>query len=333
MAFSDGIGGSASAADVSIAMYGAGLERLAGGAHIAIGVFDGVHRGHRRVLREAYRASRDAGTISVALTFDRHPANLLAPSQAPGYLSSLSQRVEWLISLGGADLVAVARFDNAFASLAPHMFVREILLRRLFVRGVFVGADFRYGRDRHGTVMDLEADGDMHGFSVSIVHPDIANSERISSTRIREMVTTGDVGTAEELLGHPLTVRGHVVRGKQLGRTLGFPTANIDPEEPAQIIPAAGVYAGCARACGEEKWTRAAISIGANPTTDAEGSPVRVEAFLLDGFSADLYGATVDLAFHRRLRSEEKFASLDALVNQMTLDVAAVRRLISCHDE
>lgn len=296
---------------------------------VAIGIFDGVHRGHQEILRQTHAAAGAAQLgLSIALTFNPNPAEVLAPARAPNYICSVSQRLEWIETLCGIDCAVVVPFTQEFASLLPNDFVAEVLLQRLGARQIFVGADFRYGRDRQGSVMDLEAAGATHGFEVTIVHPISEMGERVSSTRIRSLVTEGRIDAANHLLGHRFALRGQVVEGKRLGRTLGFPTANLRLVQPRQLLPLAGVYAGfagIAQGVGRslERFP-AAISVGTNPTTDGEDAPVSVEAYLMGGFDGDLYGKALDIEFAAYIRPAEKFDSLDSLVTQMHRDIIAV---------
>ena len=305
---------------------------------VAIGIFDGVHRGHQEILRQTHAAA-EASAIgaSVALTFNPNPAEVLAPARAPLYICSVGQRLEWIETLCGIDCVVVVPFDRDFASLLPVQFVEDVLVKKLGARQIFVGADFRYGRDRHGSVMDLEAAGATHGFEVTIVHPISEAGERVSSTRIRTLVAKGEIGTANDLLGHRFTLRGAVVAGKRLGRTLGFPTANLALAQPRQLLPQAGVYAGFAaiRMGDSDAVERhpAAISVGANPTTDIAGAPVTVEAFLMGEFDRDLYNQSLDIEFAAHIRPVEKFESLDDLVAQMRQDIVQVRLALDGIDE
>lgn len=297
-------------------------------ASVAIGVFDGVHQGHKHVLRAASETARQFGGVAVGLTFDRHPANLLSPQKAPPYLTSLTQKIELIESLGVIDVLVVVPFDLAFANMTPAQFVERVLVTRLGAVHVRVGADFRYGKDRAGSVMDLEAAGDSHGFEVTIVHPITYESERVSSTHIRSLVTGGRIEIANECLGQPFTMRGVVGHGKKLGRTIGFPTANLILEEPQYAHPGYGVYAGWARLPGRQP-VPAAVSVGTNPTTDGENEDVKIEAFLLGGFDEDIYDCALDIAFQSHVRIQQKFDTLDALVAQMRRDVIEVeRRLI-----
>ncbi len=297
---------------------------------VAIGVFDGVHLGHQRVLAECRAAAEQIGLTPVGLTFDPHPAMLLAPERAPEYLCSLSQRVGWMAGPNGVEQVVVAQFDRAFAALSAREFVEQVIVGRLRAREVRVGADFRFGYGRQGSVMDLESMGGRYGFTVSLVHAVARENARISSTQIRSLVASGVMGKAATLLGRPFTLRGTVIAGKRLGRTLGYPTINLKPKIKPQILPKNGVYGGYARlgAASSGQIVRAAISVGTNPTTDAGDSSRKVEAFLMDGFSADLYGQQVDLSFTARIREELKFDGLPALVAQMDDDIQQIEGLV-----
>lgn len=301
---------------------------------VAIGIFDGVHRGHQEILRQTHAAAGAPRTgASVALTFNPNPAEVLAPARAPQYICSVDQRLEWIDALCGIDCTVVIPFDRDFSSLLPAQFVEDVLMRRLGARQIFVGADFRYGRDRRGSVMDLEAAGATHGFEVTIVHPISEGGERVSSTRIRALIGGGHISEANDLLGHRFTLRGQVVSGKRLGRTLGFPTANLSLEQPRQLLPLAGVYAGHASIIDPDgralERHPAAISVGSNPTTDPAGAPESVEAFLIGGFDRDIYGSTLDIEFAAHIRAVEKFESVDALVAQMRRDIAQINLVLA----
>jgi riboflavin kinase/FMN adenylyltransferase len=295
---------------------------------VAIGIFDGVHLGHQQVLREARRSADEAGLAAVGLTFDPHPAELLAPERAPQYLCSLSQRIEWMTEPGMCHDVVVAPFDRAFASLTAREFVESVLVERHRARIVRVGADFRFGRNRAGSVMDLESMSETLGFRVEIVHAVARDGERVSSTGIRAQVAAGDVAGAGKLMGRNFCIRGTVVAGKRLGRELGYPTANIRPEVARQLLPATGIYAGYASVAGAGHPVRAAISVGTNPTTDTGAPEVKLEAYLMDDFNGQIYDQTLDVRFVRRIRDEKRFDSLDALAEQIGRDVAAVESLL-----
>jgi riboflavin kinase / FMN adenylyltransferase len=304
---------------INLSEFDAGSE-----SSVAIGIFDGVHVGHQRVLAATREAAKERALAPVGLTFDRHPMALLAPERAPAYLCSLSQKVEWMTKPGLVDQAVVARFDEAFAALSPRSFVEQILVQRLRARDVRVGADFRFGQKRAGGVMDLESLGELYGFTVTIVHAVARGGERISSSQIRALVAQGSVDEAAELLGRPFTLRGSVGSGKQLGRTIGFPTANLVADMPGQLLPANGVYAGYALLAPDEPKRRAAISVGTNPTTDAGDPSRKIEAYIMDGYTGDLYGRRIDLEFLGRIREEARFDSVDDLISQMKRDIDGI---------
>jgi riboflavin kinase/FMN adenylyltransferase len=281
---------------------------------VTIGVFDGVHRGHRALLT----AARATDLPVVALTFDPHPAAVFSPGRLPELLGTLDERIARL-SAAGADRVVVARFDRALAAQTPETFAQEILARRLGAQVVVVGTDFRFGCDRRGDIETLRALGVRLGFSVTVVPPVFVDGIPARSTTVRQMLSGGEADEAARLLGRAYTLSGTVVRGRQLGRTIGYPTANLSWED-GLLVPAAGIYAGYARREDSTVW-RTAISIGTNPTV-VDGGPSTVEAYLMDGFAGDLYDQRLDLAFVHRLRATVTFESLDALIAQIGRDVA-----------
>ena len=290
---------------------------------VAIGVFDGVHRGHQEILQQTVREARSQRLLPVALTFDIHPGELFAPDTSPPYIASLSQRAALMDRYGGGiEAAAFVRFDRAFASLSPEAFVADVLEARLGARHVLVGADFRYGWKRAGSVTTLLEAGAACGFTVTVVPPILIHGERVSSTQIRGLVSEGDLPAAVDLLGHPFVVEGTVGSGKRLGRTLGYPTANLIPSQPNQLLPGHGVYAAYAE-LADGRHVRAAVSVGTNPTTDTDGGR-KVEAFLMDDFAADLYGQPFALDFRFKVRDEQKFDGLPALVTQMAADVSGI---------
>ena len=298
---------------------------------IAIGNFDGVHRGHQALIATARRLAASNGGEVMALTFDPHPARLLAPALAPPLITSLERRAE-LLGEAGADVVVLEPFTHEFAAVQAEAFVSEVLQRDLRPASVVVGYDFSFGRGRRGDTAMLETLGAQHGFAVSIVRRVAVHGITCSSTKVREFVLEGRVEGAEVLLGRPFEITGEVVRGAGRGRGIGFPTANIRPE--GDLVPKPGIYACRARILdgapggGDVALTRmAALSIGTNPTFVSAGK-VSVEAYLLD-HEGDLYGKRLRLEVLTRLRDEQRFESVDALVAQIHADVARTRELLA----
>jgi riboflavin kinase/FMN adenylyltransferase len=293
---------------------------------LAVGNFDGVHLGHAALLAEARaRAARSGGQAAV-LTFTPHPARLFAPERAPALITSLDRRLE-LVSQAGIDVAIVEPFTRAFASIEAPAFVRDVLARDLRARDVVVGYDFSFGRDRAGTVALLSEVGAAAGIGVAVIPPVSVDGVPCSSTRIRQLVAAGDTPAAARLLGRPFELEGAVARGAGRGRGLGFPTANVVPD--GELRPKLGIYAARALIIdGPLAGTRhaAALSVGTNP--QFSGNTVTIEAYLLD-FEGDLYDRRVRLEVGERLRDEQRFDSIDALIAQIRADVARVRLLLS----
>jgi len=295
-------------------------------AAIVLGNFDGVHRGHQALIETARRLADNTGGEVVALTFDPHPARLLAPALAPPLIVSLDRRAE-LLGEAGVDVVVVEPFTRAFAAIEAEAFGAEVLGRDLRAAHVVVGYDFSFGKGRRGDTTMLGELGERHGFGVSIVRRVSIHGLTCSSTKVREFVLEGRVEGAAVLLGRPFEITGTVVRGAGRGRGIGFPTANVQGE--AELLPKAGIYAARAQLLDDAGAVVAshvaALSVGTNPTFVAGGG-LTVEAYLLD-FDGDLYGRRLRLQLIERLRDELRFDSLDALTTQIAADVARTREL------
>jgi riboflavin kinase/FMN adenylyltransferase len=285
---------------------------------VAVGNFDGVHRGHQALVAEA-RVQAAGGPV-VVLTFDPHPSRVVDPARAPATLMTLEQKAEALAALG-VDHVAVLRFTPARAAASPEAFAQEVLRDALAAAVVVVGGNFRFGRDRTGDVTTLQRLGASLGFRVATVPPVLHAGTPISSSRIREALARGEVEEAGALLGRPYAVEGPVVRGDGRGRTIGIPTANVASVN--EILPRPGVYAGWLRERGDGVRRAAAVNVGRRPTFG--GTTVTVEAHVLD-FEGDLYGRDVRVEFTDRLREEQAFPGPEALVARIREDVAEARR-------
>ncbi|WUI04426.1 bifunctional riboflavin kinase/FAD synthetase [Spirillospora sp. NBC_00431] len=295
---------------------------------VTIGVFDGVHRGHQRIVGTAAEQARQRGLRSVVITFDPHPDEVVRPGTHPPLLATTGRRVELLEGLG-TDAVVVVPFTLELSKMPPDEFVHQVLVDRLHAAHVIVGEDFRFGHRAKGNVALLRELGEKYDFTTEGL-PLVANGDTISSTYIRQRLDAGDVEAAARALGRPHRVEGVVVRGHQRGRALGFPTANLETL-PHTAIPADGVYAGWL-VCDSERYPGfrwpAAISIGTNPTFEGAGERT-VEAYALDRDDLDLYGEHMAVDFTARIRDTLKFDSVEALVEEMHRDVARAREITS----
>jgi len=290
------------------------------GSVVLIGVFDGVHKGHQLLLNHAKEIA--AGRNIVALTFDPHPMQVLAPDRAPTLLTTLADRVE-LLKIHNADQVAVLKFNEKFAAMTPEDFVKDILVGQLSASTVIVGKNFTYGHKAAGNVDSLIADGFNFNFTVDVQDLKSGEGEVISSSRIRNLVTSGKVEEARTLLSRPHRLDGVVVHGEKRGRELGYPTANLGNID-GQTIPNDGVYAGWLTV-GINFWP-AAISIGSNPTFAGERAR-QVEAYAIDQVGLELYDKSASIEFGWRLRDTLKFDGLEPLLVQMKLDCDQARSL------
>ena len=314
-----------------------GLDHLPGGwgrCVVTIGVFDGVHRGHQALIGRAVELARQRGLPGVVLTFDPHPAEVVRPGSHPAQLTSLNRKAELVEELG-VDVFCVLPFTLELSRLPADEFVHELLVERLHVAAVVVGENFTFGHRATGNVELLRALGHRFGFvtegaSMVTVPRNGAGADAemvFSSTYIRSCIDAGDVAAAAAALGRPHRLEGIVVRGDGRGRELGYPTANLSTARHA-AVPADGVYA-CWFAHGRGRRLPAAVSVGTNPTFS--GRERRVEAFVLD-LDEDLYGQRVALDFVARLRDMERYDTIDALVEQVGIDVRHTRELLAAGD-
>jgi riboflavin kinase/FMN adenylyltransferase len=287
---------------------------------LALGNFDGLHRGHRKILERLQRVASERRATSVVMTFDPHPPRVVRPDKAPPLLMTTAQKLEGLAQAGVAG-AAVVRFTHELSQWDPEMFVRIVLVEWLRVAEVWVGANFLFGRDRSGNYSLLRTLGGRYGFRAEKIDPVRYKDFVVSSTRIRRLVSEARVDEAAALLGHPYVIDGLVVRGDQRGRTIGFPTANLCTEN--ELVPPHGVYATTAIIDGIVR--PSVTNIGTRPTVDASGRTV-IETHVFD-FDRDLYGATIRLAFVQRLRDERTFESVDVLKTQIAADCSRARVL------
>ena len=296
------------------------------GTVVTIGAYDGVHLGHRALIGEVRQRADQLGCATAVVTFDRHPATVVRPESAPKLLTGLEQKLE-LLAETGVDYTLVVHFDEERSRESAEDFVHEVLVGCLNARAVVVGHDFHFGHDRRGNVALLTEMGGALGFDVLGLRL-VGDATPYSSTRIRSLLAEGDVEGAAALLGRPHEVRGTVSRGDARGRELGFPTANVEvPNEV--LLPADGIYAGWyVHPDGTRHMT--AISLGRRPTFYEHADSSLLEAYLLD-FTGDLYGEAPAVQFVARLRGEERFDSVEALVEQIEVDVEATRATLEAH--
>jgi riboflavin kinase/FMN adenylyltransferase len=301
---------------------------------VTIGAFDGLHIGHRSVIDRVVDLARSGSvggdpSLAVLITFDRHPASLVRPESAPKLLTEHGRKLE-LLAGTALDATAVIRFDEAQAAEDPEDFVERVLVNCLRARTVVVGEDFHFGRGRRGNVELLRQLGRVHGFEVEPLALIAGLDGVASSTAIRGAVAAGDVGAAGALLARPFEVRGFVRRGDQRGRTIGFPTANVEVPEHF-CVPAEGVYAAWYirdLGDGREVTLPAAVNIGRRPTFYEDASRLSIEAHVIDAVDLDLYGEVARLQFVDRLRGEKKFADVEELIEQLRRDVDRARQLL-----
>ncbi len=287
---------------------------------LALGNFDGMHRGHLKIIERVRRGAEERGSTAVAMTFDPHPSKIVRPDKAPPLLMTHQQKLEAL-KRGGMHGVAIVRFTSELARWDPETFVRSVLVEWLHVSEVWVGANFLFGHDRSGNFSLLRSLGARYGFRAEKIDPVRYKDFVVSSTRVRRLVSEGRVDEAGALLGHYYMLDGTVVEGQKRGRELGFPTANLCAEN--EMIPPAGVYATTANVDGMAY--PAMTNIGTRPTFES-GEEIIIETHVLD-FNKDLYGSKLRLGFVQRLRDEKKFDGVDALTAQIDADRSRARDL------
>ena len=295
------------------------------GALVALGNFDGFHMGHQAVVGRAVERARAEGRPAIVATFDPHPVRHFRPDAPPFRLTSLDQR-ERLFTAAGADAMLVFHFDADLAALSAEDFIAERLVRNIGARGVVTGEDFTFGHDKRGTTAMLSRLGADHGMAVETVAPVMLDGAIVSSTHIRAALKAGDPRTAARLLTRPFAIEGVVQHGDKLGRTIGYPTANIDMGK--YLRPAYGIYAVTGR-LDDGRLLKGAANLGIRPSFDPPKE--LLEPYFFD-IAEDLYGRTIDVSLIEFLRPEAKFDDLDALVRQMDADCARARAILGDPD-
>jgi riboflavin kinase/FMN adenylyltransferase len=296
------------------------LRDMHRGCVATIGSFDGVHRGHRAILDQLLEQSQQTGLPSVVMVFEPQPYEFFAGDKAPARLMRLRDKIRALAGFG-VDRVFCMQFNSRLRNLSAQQFIEQVLVQGLGIKSLVVGDDFRFGCDRAGDFSLLQQAGKQYGFSVFETCTVMEGRERISSTRIRRALESECFDEAELLLGHPYTIRGRVVYGQQLGRTIGVPTANIRLHRYRS--PLNGVFAVKLRIVGETAWMPGVANVGVRPTVGGESRPI-LEVHLLD-FQGHLYSREVEVCFEKRMREEQKFPSFEALKKQIYCDIEHAR--------
>jgi riboflavin kinase / FMN adenylyltransferase len=288
-------------------------------AVLTLGVFDGLHLGHQLIISRVVERARAVGAVPTVVTFDPHPRAVLHPESAPPLLQTFDQKVE-AFGVLGVEQTIVVRFTREFAEVSAEEFLRDVVHERLHAKEVYLGRGFAFGRNREGDIHLLRRVSRELGFHADEVPEVRLRGQRISSSRIRELLAAGRVGLARRMLGRPYGVEGRVVRGHERGRTIGFPTANLRPDN--RVVPRGGVYVTATLI--EGAWRRSVTNVGVRPTFEKEAEP-SVETFVMD-WGGDLYGDVVRVRFLHRLRDERRFSSVEDLKRQIDSDAARARK-------
>ncbi len=290
---------------------------------LTIGNFDGVHLGHQAILTRLKDAAHKLGLPACVMTFEPHPRDFLAPIQAPTRLTSLREKLK-LLARAGVDCIYIYRFNDSFARISPEQFITRILNQELSVRWLLIGDDFRFGAQRAGDFAMLQALSAANGFEVEVMPSVTVDSQRVSSTTIRQALGRGDLNTATKLLGKPYSISGRVINGDKLGQQIGFPTANIHLKNYRPPLSGIFVVAVHGAIPSSPPTILAGVaSLGVRPTTHENGRLV-LEVHLFD-FSQQIYGQHLQVDFLHKLRDEEKYADIDALIQQIRQDIAQAK--------
>jgi riboflavin kinase/FMN adenylyltransferase len=295
-------------------------------AVLTVGTFDGVHKGHRVILQEVVRHAKQVDGESVLLTFEPHPRKLLFPDQPLGIITPLKEKLQ-LITEAGIDHVVVVPFTREFSNMSAQEYIEHFMVGIFHPHSIVIGYDHRFGHDRKGDMKMMEAYAPIYNYELTEIAPQLIDDAAVSSTKIRHAITDGRMEEASHMLGRNYSVKGTVMHGNKLGRTLGYPTANIQPQEKEQIIPANGIYA--IQAIHDNTQYNGMLSVGFNPTV-TDKKELRIEANLFD-FDKDIYDDTLEIFFVKKLREEQKFDSLDALKEQLHRDKEETINLLNRH--
>lgn len=288
---------------------------------VTLGFFDGLHIGHKAILAEAIKMRNILQSSIMVFTFDRHPDELICPDKSPPLITTLAEK-KAILQGSGVDILLVAEFDTPFSRFSPHNFVTSILYRKLMARGVVAGYNYKFGFHKKGNANFLKQEGERYNFQVKIVQPVYVNKTLVSSSLVRQRISEGKVDSVERYLGRWYSLSGTVTRDEGRGNIVGFPTANI-AFATQKIIPKEGVYAGIVKFNEKKFW--GAVNIGKRPTFD--GQQLVIEVHILD-FKGDLYGQEIEIAFIKRLRDEQKFASSAQLATQIKKDIQKIRKIL-----
>lgn len=286
---------------------------------LTIGTFDGVHLGHRKIIDELCKRAKTLNGESVIFTFDPHPRKIVAPGEnSLRLLTTLEEKIA-LLEQSGIDHLIIYPFTKEFSQLTYEEFVERVLVNQIHVKFLVVGYDHKFGKDRKGDFEFLKNCATRFGFQMEKMDVLLMNQAHISSTRIREAIQRGDFDMANAFLGYSFSLHGTVVEGQKLGRKIQFPTANIEASDPDKIIPGYGVYAVKVKVANQQ--FNGMLNIGSRPTVNHNADNRSIEVHILD-FDRDIYGHTIGLEFYKKLREEQKFASLEALKEQLAKDKA-----------
>lgn len=291
-------------------------------AVITIGTFDGVHQGHMQIIRQLKEAAARVNGTAVVITFDPHPKQVVASDKKPIFILNTPSEKYELLHKNGIGHIVVVPFDTDFANQPALGYIRNFLVGRFHPHTIIIGYDHRFGKNREGDYRLLENEATTGNFTVQEIPPHVLQDVTISSTRIREALLAGDVETAEQFLGYPYFFSGMVMEGKKLGRTIGYPTANVSIADREKLVPGDGVYAVSAEIEGKTGLFPGMMNIGYRPTVDGKHRTIEVHLF---DFTDDIYGKKMTIVLRKRLRDEIKFSNLDALKEQLARDAAAAR--------